>query len=74
MKQDIRLGFAVVCPRRSRQLNTYSKMSIARHKIPRVNSPLHMYKTWTLYLGKENRSKHREQQTLKYKRDLTSFP
>ena len=37
-KQDIRLWFAVICPRRSRQLNTYSKMSIASHKIARVNS------------------------------------
>ena len=35
MKQDIRLWFAAVCPRRSRK----SKMSIAKHKIARINSP-----------------------------------
>ena len=39
MQHYIRSRFAVVCPRRSRQLNTYSKMSIAEHKIDRVNSP-----------------------------------
>ena len=37
MQQDIRSWFAVVCPRHSRQLNTYSKMSIARHKISRCD-------------------------------------
>ena len=40
MCQDIRLWFAAVCPRRSRQLKTYSTMSISRHKIARINSPL----------------------------------
>ena len=30
--------FAVVCPRHSRQLNTYSKMWIPRHKIACVNN------------------------------------
>ena len=40
MQQDIHLRIAVVCPRRYRQLNTYSKTSIPRHKIARVNSPL----------------------------------
>ena len=39
MQQDILLWFAVICPRRNRQLNTYSKMSIVRHKIAGVNSP-----------------------------------
>ena len=40
MQQDIRLRLAAVCRRRPRQLTTYSKMSIAKHKIARVNSPL----------------------------------
>ena len=31
LKQDIHLWFAVVCPRHSRQLNTYSEMSITMH-------------------------------------------
>ena len=39
MQQDIRLWFAAVCPRRFHQLNTYSKMSIARYKLTRANSP-----------------------------------
>ena len=39
MQQDIRLWFAAVCLWRSRQLNTYSKMSIAWHKIVHANNP-----------------------------------
>ena len=38
MQQDIRLWFAAVFPRRSRQSNTYSSMSITRHKVASVNS------------------------------------
>ena len=40
MQQDICLKSAAVNPRRSRQSNIFSKMSIARHKIARGNSPL----------------------------------
>ena len=38
-QQDIRLWFAPVCPRCSRQFVTYSKMSIARHRVVYVNGP-----------------------------------
>ena len=40
MQQDIRSWFTAVFPGYSRQFNTYSNMSIARHKITSGKSPL----------------------------------
>ena len=39
MLQDIPLWFTAVCPRCSRQFNTYTKMPIGRQKIASMNSP-----------------------------------
>ena len=44
MHQEIRLWFATVCPRRTRQLNTYSTMLIARYEIAGINNPLRFRK------------------------------
>ena len=42
-QQDIRLWFAPVCTRCPSQYNTYSKMSIFRHKIASASRPFHQY-------------------------------
>ena len=53
MQQNIHTWFAVVYPQHSHQLNTYSKMSFARHKITRCDChPGVCDKLMTVYAAK----------------------